>query len=138
MEQMYLLFVLFSFINGALLLATVYYVISVHKTKVAYEEMLELQSSLQSKQSYENQLLREKAEEIEEVLVDIQANMERDNYSDLGKINDRINKLDKVIETHAISWQYEQSFEKKVKESLSTIRQWMKRMGDDPTLIRGY
>ena len=138
MEQMYVSFVFFSFINGALLLATVYYVITAHKTKVAYESMLEHQSSLQARQSYENQLLREKAEGMEELIMDIQSNMEKDNYSDLSKINDKIQAIEKVLENHSKSWVLEQSFEKKVQESLSNIKQWMKRMGDDPTLIRGY
>ena len=138
MEEMYLSFVFFSFINGALLLATVYYVITAHKTKVAYESMLEHQSSLQARQSYENQLLREKAEGMEALIMGIQANMEKDNYSDLSKINSKIQAIETVLENHSKSWAMEQAFEKKVQESLVNIKQWMKRMGDDPTLIRGY
>lgn len=130
--------VFLSFINGMVLLATVYYVITIHKTKVAYESMLEQQSSLQTKQSYENQLLREKAKDMELLIMDIQTNMEKDNYSDLSKINDKVRTLETILENHSKSWQAEQMFEKKVQESLSNIKQWMKRMGDDPTLIRGY
>ena len=130
--------VFLSFINGMVLLATIYYVITAHKTKVAYESMLEHQSSLQTKQSYENQLLREKAKDMEVLIMDIQSNMEKDNYSDLSKINDKVRTLETILENHAKSWQAEQMFEKKVQESLSNIKQWMKRMGDDPTLIRGY
>ena len=130
--------VFLSFINGMVLLATVYYVITIHKTKVAYESMLEQQSSLQAKQSYENQLLRERAKDMEVLIMDIQSNMEKDNYSDLSKINDKVRTLEAILENHAKSWQAEQMFEKKVQESLSNIKQWMKRMGDDPTLIRGY
>ncbi len=135
---MYFSFVFFSFINGALLLATVYYVITAHKTKVAYESMLEHQSSLQARQSYENQLLREKAKEMETLIVDIQSNMEKDNYSDLSKINNKIQDIEGIINNHSMSWKAEQVFEKKVMESLGNIKQWMKRMGDDPSLIRGY
>ena len=138
MEEMYLSFVFFSFINGALLLATIYYVITAHKTKVAYESMLEHQASLQARQSYENQLLREKAEDMEVIILDIQSNMEKDNYSDLGNINNKIRVIETVLENHSKSWAMEQAFEKKVQESLSNIKQWMKKMGDDPTLIRGY
>lgn len=130
--------VFLSFINGMVLLATVYYVITIHKTKIAYESMLGQQSSLQAKQSYENQLLREKAEGMELLIMDIQSNMEKDNYSDLSKINDKIRALEAILENHSKSWQAEQMFEKKVQESLSNIKQWIKRMGDDPTLIRGY
>ena len=138
MEDMYVSFIFFSFINGALLLATVYYVITAHQTKVAYESMLEHQSSLQSRQSYENQLLREKAEDMETLITDIQSSMEKDNYSDLSNINNKIKMIEAVLENHSKSWALEQSFEKKVQESLSNIKQWIKRMGDDPTLIRGY
>ena len=130
--------VFLSFINGMVLIATIYYVVTAHKTKVAYESMLEHQSSLQNQQSYENQLLREKAEGMEILILDIQSNMEKDNYSDLSKINDKVRTLETILENHAKSWQAEQMFEKKVQESLSNINQWMKRMGDDPTLIRGY
>ena len=96
------------------------------------------QASLQARQSYENQLLREKAEGMETLILDIQSNMEKDNYSDLSNINNKIRTLETILENHAKSWQAEQMFEKKVQESLSNIKQWMKRMGDDPTLIRGY
>lgn len=138
MEQMYLSFVFFSFINGALLLATVYYVITAHKTKVAYEAMLEHQSSLQAKQSYENQLLREKAGDMEVLIMDIQSNMEKDNYSDLSNINKKIQSIETTVNNHSVSWKEEEKFKGKVMESLANIKQWMKRMGDDPTLIRGY
>lgn len=135
---MYLSFVFFSFINGALLLATVYYVITAHKTKVAYESMLEHQSSLQARQSYENQLLREKAEGMEILILDIQSNMEKDNYSDLSNINNKIRTLETVTENHAQSFKLAQDFEKRIAETISNINQWRKRMGEDPTLIRGY
>jgi len=138
MEEMYLSFVFFSFINGALLLATVYYVITAHKTKVAYESMLEHQSSLQARQSYENQLLREKAEGMEILILDIQSNMEKDNYSDLSNINNKIRTLETVTENHAQSFKLAQDFEKRIAETISNINQWRKRMGEDPTLIRGY
>lgn len=138
MEEMYLSFVFFSFINGALLLATVYYVITAHKTKVAYESMLEHQSSLQARQSYENQLLREKAEGMEILILDIQSNMEKDNYSDLSNINNKIRTLEIVTENHAQSFKLAQDFEKRIAETISNINQWRKRMGEDPTLIRGY
>ena len=127
-----------SFINGAISIVVVYYAITIYKVKLAYESMLEHQSSLQARQSYENQLLREKAEGMEALIMDIQSNMEKDNYSDLSKINSKIQAIETVLENHSKSWALEQSFEKKVQESLANIKQWMKRMGDDPTLIRGY
>ena len=114
MEQMYLSFVFFSFINGALLLATVYYVITAHKTKVAYEAMLEHQSSLQTKQSYENQLLREKAGDMEVLIVDIQSNMEKDNYSDLSNINKKIQSIETTVNSHSVIWKEEEKFKGKV------------------------
>jgi hypothetical protein len=138
MEEMYFSFVFFSFINGALLIATVYYVITAHKTKVAYESMLEHQSSLQARQSYENQMLREKAEGMEILILDIQSNMEKDNYSDLSSINNKIRTLETVTENHSQSFKLAQDFEKRIAETISNINQWRKRMGEDPTLIRGY
>ena len=64
--------------------------------------------------------------------------MEEDKYADLSEINNKIKSLELILENHAKSWALEQVFEKKVQESLQNIKQWMKRMGDDPTLIRGY
>ena len=127
-----------SFLNGAVSIAVVYYAIAIYKVKLAYESMLEHQSSLQARQSYENQLLREKAESMEALIMDIQSNMEKDNYSDLSNINKKIKMIETVLENHSKSWALEQSFEKKVQESLADIKQWIKRMGDDPTLVRGY
>lgn len=138
MEEYYNTLLLLTFINGGLALATVYHVVSILKVKTQYELMLAQQSTLQNQQTIQNQALREKAEEMEVLIMDIQSNMEKDSYSDLSNINQKISAIEATVENHAKSWQVEQAFEKKVMESLSNIKQWMKRMGDDPTLIRGY
>ena len=100
--------------------------------------MLMQQTSLQNKQSMENALLREKGHEMEELLRDIQSNMEKDSYENLSKINDKLKALELITENHAKSHQLSQSFEKKVMEQFSAIAQWRKKLGEDPTLIRGY
>ena len=138
MEEYYNTLLLLTFINGGLALATVYHVVSILKVKTQYELMLAQQSTLQNQQTIQNQALREKAEDMEVLIMDIQSNMEKDSYSDLSNINQKISAIEATVENHAKSWQVEQAFEKKVMESLSNIKQWMKRMGDDPTLIRGY
>lgn len=138
MEEYYNTLLLLTFINGGLALATVYHVVSILKVKSQYELMLAQQSTLQNQQTIQNQTLREKAEDMEVLIMDIQSNMEKDSYSDLSNINQKISAIEATVENHAKSWQVEQAFEKKVMESLSNIKQWMKRMGDDPTLIRGY
>jgi len=138
MEEYYNTLLLLTFFNGGLAITIVYYFIAIQKVKIAYEAMLASQSSLQNQQTIQNQALREKAEDMEVLIMDIQSNMEKDNYSDLSKINSKIQAIETVLENHSKSWALEQSFEKKVQESLSNIKQWMKRMGDDPTLIRGY
>jgi len=127
-----------TFLNGGFAVAIVYYAKEIYGVKSKYEEMLGLQSSLQNQQSIQNQLLREKAEELDILVMDIQTKMEQDNYADLSKLNKQIKDIELVVQNHALSWQQEQMFEKKVQESLGNIKQWMKRMGDDPTLIRGY
>lgn len=138
MEGYYMSLIFLSFINGSLLLATVYYVIQSHQVKVSYESMLEHQSALQARQSYENQLLREKTEGMEVLIMDIQSNMEKDNYSDLSKIHVKIRAIEEVVENHATSWKLEEKFQQKVHESIGSLNQWKKRLGDDPTLVRGY
>ena len=130
--------ILLSFVNGAFAIAFVYYAYQIHSVKSQYEDMLLKQTSLQNKQSIENALLREKGHEMEELLRDIQANMEKDSYENLGKINDKLKTLEIVTENHAKSHQLSQSFERKVLEQFSSIAQWRKKLGDDPTLIRGY
>jgi predicted TIM-barrel fold metal-dependent hydrolase len=127
-----------TFLNGGFAVAILYYAKEIYGVKSKYEEMLGLQSSLQNQQSIQNQLLREKAEELDILVMDIQTKMEQDNYADLSKLNKQIKDIELVVQNHALSWQQEQMFEKKVQESLGNIKQWMKRMGDDPTLIRGY
>lgn len=127
-----------SFVNGIITSIVVYYAITVYKVKRSYEAMLDHQSALQARQSHENQLLREKAGDMEVLITDIQSNMEKDNYSDLSTINNKIQSLENVVERHAKSWQLEQAFEKRILTSLGELQQWAKRMGDDPTLIRGY
>lgn len=127
-----------TFLNGGFAVAIVYYAKEIYGVKSKYEEMLASQSSLQNQQTIQNQMLREKAEELDILIMDIQTKMENDNYADLSKLNKQIKDIELVVQNHALSWQQEQMFEKKVQESLGNIKQWMKRMGDDPTLIRGY
>lgn len=138
MEEYYNTLLLLTFINGGLALATVYHVISILKVKSQYELMLAQQSTLQNQQTIQNQILREKAEDMEVMVMDIQSNMEKDNYSDLSNINKKIQSIETTVNNHSLSWKEEEKFKGKVMESLANIKQWMKRMGDDPTLIRGY
>lgn len=138
METSLGILILLSFVNGAFAVAFVYYAYQIHNVRSQYEDMLLKQTSLQNKQSIENALLREKGHEMEELLRDIQTNMEKDSYENLSKINDKLNALELIIENHAKSHQLSQSFEKKVMEQFSAIAQWRKKLGEDPTLIRGY
>lgn len=138
MEELFSSLLFLTFVNGAFALAIIYYAKEIYTVKSQYEAMLELQSSLQNQQTVQNQMLREKAEELDMLILDIQSKMEEDKYADLSEINNKIKSLELVLENHAKSWVMEQAFEKKVMESIANIKQWMKRMGDDPTLIRGY
>ena len=138
METSLGILILLSFVNGAFAVAFVYYAYQIHNVRSQYEDMLLKQTSLQNKQSIENALLREKGHEMEELLRDIQTNMEKDSYENLSKINDKLKALELITENHAKSHQLSQSFEKKVMEQFSAIAQWRKKLGEDPTLIRGY
>lgn len=136
--EFYNTFLFLTFVNGGFAVAVVYYAKEIYTVKSKYEDMLMSQSSLQNQQTVQNQMLREKAEELDMLIMDIQTKMEQDNYADLSKLNKQIKDIELVVQNHALSWQQEQMFEKKVQESLSNIKQWIKKMGDDPTLIRGY
>ena len=136
--EVYNTFLFLTFVNGGFAVAVVYYAKEIYTVKSKYEDMLTSQSSLQNQQTVQNQMLREKAEELDMLIMDIQTKMEQDNYADISKLNKQIKDIELVVQNHALSWQQEQMFEKKVQESLTNIKQWMKRMGDDPTLIRGY
>jgi len=138
MEELFSTLLLLTFLNGAFALAILYYAKEIYTVKSQYENMLASQSSLQNQQTVQNQLLREKAEEMDMLIMDIQSKMDEDQYADLSKINEKIKAMEIVLENHAKSWLVEQNFEKKVMESIANIKQWMKKMGDDPTLIRGY
>ena len=136
--EFYNTFLFLTFVNGGFAVAVVYYAKEIYTVKSKYEDMLTSQSSLQNQQTVQNQMLREKAEELDMLIMDIQTKMEQDNYADISKLNKQIKDIELVVQNHALSWQQEQMFEKKVMDSLGNIKQWMKRMGDDPTLIRGY
>ena len=136
--EFYNTFLFLTFVNGGFAVAVVYYAKEIYTVKSKYEDMLTSQSSLQNQQTVQNQMLREKAEELDMLIMDIQTKMDQDNYADISKLNKQIKDIELVVQNHALSWQQEQMFEKKVMDSLGNIKQWMKRMGDDPTLIRGY
>jgi len=136
--EFYNTFLFLTFVNGGFAVAVVYYAKEIYTVKSKYEDMLTSQSSLQNQQTVQNQMLREKAEELDMLIMDIQTKMDQDNYADISKLNKQIKDIELVVQNHALSWQQEQMFEKKVMDSLGNIKQWMKRMGDDPSLIRGY
>jgi flagellar motility protein MotE (MotC chaperone) len=138
MEELFSSLLFLTFVNGAFALAMVYYAKEIYTVKSQYENMLVSQSSLQNQQTVQNQMLREKADDLDMLIMDIQTKMEEDKYADLAEINNKIRSLELVLENHAKSWTLEQAFEQKVMESIANIKQWMKKMGDDPTLIRGY
>ena len=136
--EFYNTFLFLTFVNGGFAVAVVYYAKEIYTVKSKYEDMLTSQSSLQNQQTVQNQMLREKAEELDMLIMDIQTKMDQDNYADISKLNKQIKDIELVVQNHALSWQQEQMFEKKVMDSLGNIKQWMKRMGDDTSLIRGY
>lgn len=132
-----LVFVL-AFINGVLLTISCYYAYNVIFVKSQYEDILNQQSQLKNQQTIENAGLAETIKDLEVVIRDVEHGLESDGYQKVAEQARRIEALERIIENHAKQFSLNEGSKKQMLEELSTIRQNIKKFGDDPTLVRGY
>jgi len=129
---------LLAFVNGAIALTAAYYTYNAIVVRKAYEDMLDKQGKLQAYQSIENELLREKIEDLEKAIFDIDNAMEEDKYRDISKQSAKLAAIENVVENHAKQFAIAEGNRKETLEAIGRIHSKLKTFGEDPTLVRGY
>ena len=129
---------LLAFVNGAIALTAAYYTYNAIVVRKAYEDMLDKQGKLQAYQSIENELLREKIEDLEKSIFDIDQAMEEDKYKDISKQSAKLTAIENVVENHAKQFAIAEGNRKETLEAIGRIHSKLKTFGEDPTLVRGY
>ena len=132
-----LVFIL-AFVNGAIALTAAYYTYNAVIVRKAYEDMLDIQGQLQAQQSMENALLREKIDDLEKAIFDIDNAMEEDKYRDISKQSAKLAAIENVVENHAKQFAIAEGNRKETLEAIGRIHSKLKTFGEDPTLVRGY
>ena len=87
---------LIYFISGILTVGVVYGVILLRSVKSSHTELLSSFNKSSYISSTRRAELREELDDIKVMIMDIQSNMEKDQYESLTEINRRINELDAV------------------------------------------
>jgi hypothetical protein len=87
---------LLYFISGILFVGVVYGVILLRGVKSSHTELLSSFNKSSYISSTRRAELREEIEDIKTMMMDIQSNMEKDQYESLSSINKRIKELDAV------------------------------------------
>lgn len=129
---------LLAFVNGAIALTAAYYAYNVIVVRKAYENMLDKQGTLRAQQSIENSLLREKIDDLEKAIFDIDNAMEEDKYRDISKQSAKLSAIENVVENHAKQFTIVEGNRKETLEAIGRIHSKLKTFGEDPTLVRGY
>lgn len=132
-----LVFVL-AFVNGILLTISCYYTYNAIIVRKQYEGMLGQQAQLQNQQTIENAGLAEKIDDLERVIVEVERGLEADGYQKVAEQARKVEALERICENHAKQFALNEGSKKQMLEELSTIRQNIRKFGDDPTLVRGY
>ena len=127
-----------AFVNGAIALTAIYYTYSAIVVKKQYEDMLGMQGKLQNQQSMENAELREKINDLEIAIFDVDRAMEEDKYKDVAAQARKVVAIEQVVEKHAKQLALNEGSRKEMYEAISRVNQKLKTFGDDPTLVRGY
>lgn len=127
-----------AFVNGAIALTAAYYTYNAIVVRKQYEDMLGMQGKLQNHQSMENAELREKINDLEIAIFDVDRAMEEDKYKDVAAQARKVVAIEQVVENHAKQLALNEGSRKEMYEAISRVNQKLKTFGDDPTLVRGY
>ena len=133
---------LIYFISGILTVGIVYGIILLRAVKSSHTELLARHQSQSNISSIREEEFRQELKDLGLLVIDIQGNMEKDQYESLTEINRRIKELDAVayknVETIK---QSNQVFNKNVTDAFNEIaqlKQSLKILGQDPNMVSRY
>lgn len=133
---------LLYFISGILSVGVLYGVRLLRSVKSSHTELLNSFNKSSYISSTRRAELREEIEDIKTMMMDIQSNMEKDQYESLSSINKRIKELDAVAYENLNKIQQSNKvFNKNVTDAFNEItqlKQNIKTLGQDPNMLTRY
>jgi prefoldin subunit 5 len=133
---------LLYFISGVLSMGVLYGVRLLRSVKSSHTELLSSFNKSSHISSARRADLREEIEDIKTLIMDIQSNMEKDQYESLSSINKRIKELDTVVYGNVDKIkQSNQVFNKNVTDAfkeITQLKQNLKILGQDPNMLSRY
>ena len=133
---------LLYFISGILSVVIIYGVYLLRTVKFSHTDLLARHQSQSNISSIRNLDLEKGLEDLKVLVMDIQANMEKDQYENLGNINKRIKELDTVVYGNVDKIkQSNQVFNKNITDAFNEIQQLkrgLKALGQDPNMLSRY
>ncbi len=133
---------LIYFISGILTVGVVYGVILLRSVKSSHTELLSSFNKSSYISSTRRAELREELEDIKVMIMDIQSNMEKDQYESLTEINRRINELDAVayknLENANLTRQTNDGNFGKIFNEIQQVKTNIKTLGQDPNFVSRY
>tara|TARA_B100001778_G_C18552323_1_gene613700 strand:- start:959 stop:1366 length:408 start_codon:yes stop_codon:yes gene_type:complete len=135
---MELIVFLLAIVNGSLIIATGYYTYTSVRLERANSGLEDELTRTKAHMGIMRSDLEDRIKDITTLTMDITTKMEKDSYSDLANLNEKITALTKVAENHAKSFQVHQKFENRVSEKFTSLERKIKSMEDNPSLNRDY
>ena len=133
---------LIYFISGILTVGVVYGVILLRSVKSSHTELLSSFNKSSYISSTRRAELREELDDIKVMIMDIQSNMEKDQYESLTEINRRINELDVVayknLENVNLTRQTNDGNFGKIFNEIQQVKTNIKTLGQDPNFVSRY
>ncbi len=133
---------LLYFISGILSVGVIYGIKLFREIKSSHTELLNSFNKSSHISSARRADLREEIEDIKTLMIDIQSNMEKDQYESLSSINKRIKELDTVAYANLDKInQSNKVLNKNVTDAFNEIMQLknnLKALGQDPNMLSRY
>ena len=86
--------------------------------------------------------MKEKIKYVEDTMIDIQSNMEKDQYKNLSKINERLKALDELANANSTRISESNTVNTKTMtdafNEIQQIKNNLKALGEDPNFLNRY
>ena len=133
---------LLYFIGGILTVGVLYGLNLLRTVKSSHTELLARYQSQSNISSIQRVELEEKLEDVNRLIIDVQKQMEKDQYENLSNINKRVSEMDKILSDVGVKITRMQDETENVVNRLAsdivTVRNNIKGLSEDPNFLNRY
>ena len=133
---------LLYFICGILSVGIAYAVVLLKKNQSNYHDALARLQHHQNISSIRSGDMKEKIKYVEDTMIDIQSNMEKDQYKNLSRINKRLKELDTLANANSTRISESNTVNTKTMtdafNEIQQIKNNLKALGEDPNFLNRY